>query len=437
MLSRGDILGARYRLIEKLGEGGMGVVWLAHDEKGNGDVALKVLHAALVGDEHSAARLRNEARAAAKVAHPGICRVLEVHEHGGMPFLVMELLRGQSLAALLEREKTLEPDLAVSIAESVLETLAAAHAQGVLHRDMKPENVFLCDDGTVKVLDFGVAKILDEGVREKLTRSGALIGTPAYMAPEQARGLPSDERGDLWSVGVMLFEMLAGSLPFTAPNYQGMLMAIATHRAPSVAERAPWLDAELVSVVDRALAVSLRERWSDARSFAAALAAWRERRGVARTSAAPSTSNVQRRTRGSVSMPREQASRTRSDLHRPARRSRMMALILAGLVFSALWLVVRVAIRKAQHGAQAPQARPRTDDAGTARPATNLDEPVVARLMPDAAAPVDDAAVATVTDAASAASGDGSMSDAARVRTRRGRRVDGGMSAGISREPDF
>jgi hypothetical protein len=140
----------------------------------------------------------------------------------------------------------------------------------------------------------------------------------------------------------------------------------------------------------------------------------------------------------------------------------MMALILAGLVFSALWLVIRVVIRKAQHGAQAPQARPRTDDAGTARPATNVDEPVVARLMPDAAAPVDDAAVATpleqpaeqpaeqdaaapvddaavatVTDAAFAASGDGSVSDAARVRTRRGRRVDGGMSAGISREPDF
>ncbi|MFO0557376.1 MAG: serine/threonine-protein kinase [Polyangiales bacterium] len=439
MLSRGDILGARFRLVDKVGEGGMGVVWLAHDEKLGCDVALKVLHAALLGDEHSAARLRNEARAAAKVAHPGICRVLDVGEHVETPFLVMELLRGQSLAALLEREKTLAPELAVSVAESVLETLAAAHAEGVLHRDMKPENVFLCDDGAVKVLDFGVAKILDEGTREKLTRTGALIGTPAYMAPEQARGLPSDERGDLWSVGVMLFEMLSGSLPFSAANYQGMLMAIATNRAPSIADRAPSLDAALVALVDRALAVSLSERWSDARSFAAALTQWREQRGVARTSAAPSSSNAGRRT--PRRSPREQAILTMTDPDRVARRRRKLALVVSGLVLSVLALVVRGAIRRANNGADngadAQPSAPLARDAGALRSATIDDAAVLTPLAPDAAAPVDDVATVAVTDAATASRGDGAAGDAARVRARRGRRADGGASAGIGRDPDF
>jgi serine/threonine-protein kinase len=435
MLSRGDILGARFRLVDKVGEGGMGVVWLAHDEKLGCDVALKILHAALLGDEHSAARLRNEARAAAKVAHPGICRVLDVGEHVETPFLVMELLRGQSLAALLERDKTLAPELAVSVAESVLETLAAAHAEGVLHRDMKPENVFLCDDGTVKVLDFGVAKILDEGTREKLTRTGALIGTPAYMAPEQARGLPSDERSDVWSVGVMLFEMLSGSLPFSAANYQGMLMAIATNRAPSIADRAPSLDAELVALVDRALAVSLSERWSDARSFATALAQWREQRGVARNSAAPSSSTAgaraPRRSR------REQAILAMTHPDRVVRRRRKLALVVSGLVLSVLALVVRGAIRRTNNGADAQRSTPLTRDAGAPRAVTIIDAAVTAPIVPDAAAHVDDAASEAVTDAAPASRGDGSTSDAARVRARRGRRADGGASAGIGRDPDF
>jgi len=413
----------------------MGVVWLAHDEKLGCDVALKVLHAALLGDEHSAARLRNEARAAAKVAHPGICRVLDVGEHAETPFLVMELLRGQSLAALLERDKTLAPELAVSVAESVLETLVAAHAEGVLHRDMKPENVFLCDDGAVKVLDFGVAKILDEGTREKLTRTGALIGTPAYMAPEQARGLPSDERGDVWSVGVMLFEMLSGSLPFSAANYQGMLMAIATHRAPSIAERSPSLDPELVALVDRALAVSLSDRWTDARSFAAALTQWREKRGVARTSAAPTSGSAGRRT--PRRSPREQAILTMTDPDRVARRRRKLALVVGALVVSVLALVVRGAIRSTNSGADPRAQTTAPRDAGAAHVVAIVDAAVLARLASDAAADSDADASLPVTDAALASRTDASIHDGARARVRRARRADGGASAGIGRDPDF
>lgn len=405
----------------------MGVVWLAHDEKLGCDVALKVLHAALLGDAHSAARLRNEARAAAKVAHPGICRVLDVGEHAETPFLVMELLRGQSLAALLEHEKRLSPELSVSVAESVLETLSAAHAEGVLHRDMKPENVFLCDDGAIKVLDFGVAKILDEGTRDKLTRTGALIGTPAYMAPEQARGLPSDERGDLWSVGVMLYEMLSGSLPFSAANYQGMLMAIATHSAPSIADSSPSLDRELVAIVDRALRPSLAERWPDAQVFAAALTQWRTDRGVARTSATPALGASSRRT--PRRSPREQAILTMTDPDRVARRRRKLAMVVGGLVVSVLALVARGSLRTSSTPAQRTLST--SADAGVLSLPDAAPSLIVAHAH-DAAGADASATVVLVEPRADAA-----VSDVPRVRIRRARRADGGANAGIGRDPDF
>jgi serine/threonine protein kinase len=427
MLTRGDRLGARFRLIDKVGEGGMGVVWLARDERLECDVALKVLHAALLGDEHSAARLRNEARAAAKIAHPGICRVLDVGEHEDTPFLVMELLRGQSLAARIEHDKRLSPEDALSVVEPVLEALAAAHAEGVLHRDMKPENVFLCEDGSVKVLDFGVAKILDDGARERLTRTGALIGTPAYMAPEQARGLASDERADLWSVGVMLYEMLAGSLPFTAPNYQGMLVAIATSAAPSVRARCPSLDAGLAAIVDRALNASLTERWPDARSFATALADWRTANGVARASVSTSPGASSRRT--PRRSPREQAILTMTDPDRQRRRRGRLALVVAAVTV----VTVALSARRLFNASPAARALAATAaDAGHVRDAR-------APSAPDAASAVvfvADRAQDVSSRDASAAS-DVVVPDASRARARRGRRPDGGASAGIGRDPDF
>jgi eukaryotic-like serine/threonine-protein kinase len=428
MLTRGDRLGARFRLIDKVGEGGMGVVWLARDERLDCDVALKVLHAALLGDEHSAARLRNEARAAAKIAHPGICRVLDVGEHEDTPFLVMELLRGQSLAALIEHDKRLSPEVALSVVEPVLEALAAAHAEGVLHRDMKPENVFLCEDGSVKVLDFGVAKILDDGARERLTRTGALIGTPAYMAPEQARGLPSDERADLWSVGVMLYEMLVGALPFTAPNYQGMLVAIATSAAPSVRARCPSLDAGLAAIVDRALHASLAERWPDARSFSSALADWRAANGVARASVSTSPGASSRRT--PRRSPREQAILTMTDPDGQRRRRGRLALVVAAVTVVTVALSAR---RLFTPAAAASAAAVSVGDAGLARDARASIEP------PDGASPPvvvpDRAQDASPRDASDAS--DVVASDAPRARARRGRRADGGASAGIGRDPDF
>lgn len=438
MLSRGDQLGARFRLVDKIGEGGMGVVWLARDEKLECDVAIKVLHAALLGDEHAAARLRNEARAAAKVAHPGICRVLDVGEHEQTPFLVMELLRGHSLAALMESQKRLSAERAVGIAECVLDALSTAHSEGVLHRDLKPENVFLCDEGgveTVKVLDFGVAKILDDAVREKLTRTGALIGTPAYMAPEQARGLPSGERADLWSVGVILFEMLSGKLPHEASNYQGMLIAIATNAPPSIRARCPSLDDELVSIVDRALSTEPDARWPDARAFADALVSWRSARGITRAPiAATPSAHLRRAPRRS---PREQAILTMTDPDRASRRSKLVAVIALVTLSS----VALIAWRALSKGTDLRSTAPRGGalDGGVAAvvasPAPERDAAALDALAPRDAPPRDGATPADA--AAQADSARAGAPDAGRGRVRRGRRADGGASTGIGRDPDF
>jgi serine/threonine protein kinase len=433
MLTRGDTLGGRFRLVDKVGEGGMGVVWLARDEKLACDVALKVLHAALLDDEHSAARLRNEARAAAKVAHPGICRVLDVGEHESTPFLVMELLRGMSLSALIERERRVAPELAVSIIESVLDAVAAAHDEGVLHRDMKPENVFLCDDGAVKVLDFGVAKILDEAERVRLTRTGALIGTPAYMAPEQARGLTSDERADLWAVGVMLFEMLSGTLPFNAANYQGMLVAIATQRPPSVRDRGAQLDDELAAIVDRALAPEIDDRWRDARGFAQALAQWRERRGIARVSPSVSTTGSSRKT--PRRSPREQAILTLTDPNRARSQKGLVLLVVLALALGVAAAAARVVGSGRSANASVDGGAHGGDTGLSGATAHAPTDGGVSADSGPARASVSDGGVANGVIAAVA---DAAATDGSRVlRRARGRRPDGGASAGIGRDPDF
>jgi serine/threonine-protein kinase len=280
MAGRGDVLGGKYRLVERIGEGGMGTVWLARNEDLGSEVAVKLLHKILVGDASSIARFRNEARAAARIDHPSICSVIDMGEHDGAPFLVMERLRGESLADALARGP-LPSRAAVEILVDVLEALEAAHAEGILHRDLKPENVFLVhagERGVVKILDFGVAKFIgDDAERVRLTRTGALVGTPAYMSPEQARGLEDvDERSDVWAAGVLLYEMLSGRLPHEAPNCNAMLVAIATRPPRPLAEVVPGVDPALAAVVAQALALDPRERYASARAMADDLRAWLE-----------------------------------------------------------------------------------------------------------------------------------------------------------------
>jgi serine/threonine-protein kinase len=277
----GSVLGGRYKLIDKLGSGGMGTVWVAENTALGGDatVAVKVLHAQFATDATAVERFKNEARIAAKLGHPHIVRVYDFGEDDeGAPYIVMERLLGESLAARLEHEGHLAPREAVEVLLDVLEALAAAHDRDILHRDLKPENVFLAREGSKvvpKILDFGVSKILgsDEN-RVKMTRTGSLIGTPAYMSPELLLGGATDLRSDLWAMGVMLYELLSGRLPYESDNYNAVLVRIATGHPTPLRDHVPDLDSGLVTIVERAMARKPSARFASARVMRDALSAW-------------------------------------------------------------------------------------------------------------------------------------------------------------------
>jgi serine/threonine protein kinase len=234
-------LGGRYRVGALLGAGGMGEVWAARDLLLDRPVAVKVLGAALAGDGRAAERLRREARAAARLDHPNIARMLDLGEHDGRPYLVMELLEGESLATRIDRAGPIPPAEAARVVAAVADALQAAHSAGVVHRDVKPGNVYLTSGGEVKVLDFGIASAAGE---TDLT-TGDLLGTAAYLAPERALGRPATPAADLYSLGVVLYQLLAGRRPFQGGSDIELAMAHVTARPVPLAlvarrPRPPW-----------------------------------------------------------------------------------------------------------------------------------------------------------------------------------------------------
>jgi len=270
----GDLIGGRYRVVGELGRGGMGVVYEAVQEPLGRRVALKLLRRELAEDASFVARFRREAELAASLGHPNIAQVTDFGVDEGRPFLVMDLLRGESLAQLLVREGRLDETRAAFIAAQMLDALAVAHARGVVHRDLKPDNVFLsqisgvCD--VVRLLDFGIAHSGgDEAMR--MTRTGQVLGTPAYMSPEQARGRPVDEASDLYAVGVCLYESTSGRLPFDTGNYHELLFSIVGEEPPELCELRPELSAEFCAVVKCAMAKDAAARFEDATSMREAL----------------------------------------------------------------------------------------------------------------------------------------------------------------------
>jgi eukaryotic-like serine/threonine-protein kinase len=283
----GDVIGERYELCECIGAGAMGAVFRAHDRLLDAEIAMKLVR---VDPDHPDAeratqRLLVEARAIARISHPGIVRVFDFGCVGGVPFIAMELLNGESLLELMLREGPLDPVRAVRMLLPVVDAISVGHRRSVVHRDIKPENVFLATDelGRMqpKLVDFGVARLREGGSR--LTRPGALMGTPDYMAPEQAQAEPDvDHRADVWAFAVVLYELITLRRPFSDEKHTGylaILKAIVSEPPHSLAERGVT-DPALWRVIERALDKRRERRWQTMRELGDALAEWLLDKGV-------------------------------------------------------------------------------------------------------------------------------------------------------------
>jgi serine/threonine-protein kinase len=260
----------KYRIVEKLGRGGMGTVYKAVDETLDRDVAIKVLNPDLT-DQSVLKRFRAEAVTLARLNHPGIATIYELHHHHDDELLmVMEFVRGETFHDLSDRLGPLAPPQAAHLCMQVLDALAHAHRGGVVHRDLKPANLMITDSGCVKVMDFGIARVLGS---EHFTHGGYMMGTPAYMAPEQVLGREIDGRADLYSVGVVLYRLLSGRLPFNADTAISMVqMQISEPPTPIVTFK-PDLPSWCTTIMDRALAKSPSDRFQSAEEFRSALLA--------------------------------------------------------------------------------------------------------------------------------------------------------------------
>lgn len=279
----GEVVGDRYRLVREIGRGGMGVVWVAHSLVLGVDVALKLIRASAASSALSS-RMAREAHAAARLGHPALVRVFDFGwtRHGD-PYLVMELVQGETLAALLKREARMPAIRAVQTLLPIADGLRLAHDKGIVHRDIKPDNVFLASDALnrkqPKLLDFGIAKV-DKQVDGRLTQMGAVLGSPDYMSPEQALGLDDiDERTDIWSLCVLLYELITGTVPFQKPNYNALMHAI-INEEPVPSTDCGAGDKALWQVIQRGLRKEREGRQQSVTELGEELALWLYEHGI-------------------------------------------------------------------------------------------------------------------------------------------------------------
>ena len=274
----GDVIGGKYKIVRVIGDGGMGTVYEAHHEFLETSVALKFLHAELAKRPGLGSRFLQEARVSARIRSPHVTHVTDVDQTAdGSPYLVMELLHGEPLQQAMDRHGKLPPEQAVDFALQILSGLESAHAIGVVHRDLKPDNVFIVPatgGPLLKLIDFGIAKLRASTEFQKgLTRAGVIMGTPEYMAPEQLFAAENvDHRADLYSLGVILFEMLAGRRPADGDDVEAIVAAVVSGNVRHLADLERGLAPGLVAVVERALRPDREQRFGSALEMRTALA---------------------------------------------------------------------------------------------------------------------------------------------------------------------
>ncbi len=272
-MKSGELISGKYRLQRQMGAGSMGSVWAARNELTDRDFAVKFLLPELANDEAALNRFFHEARACGQIRHPAIVDVYDMgRAEDGSPYLVMELLEGEGFDARLKRLGRMRPVDVCRYLAFVSRGLDEAHARGLIHRDLKPGNIFFATDKagevTPKVLDFGISKEMSD-IDIVSTQAGAVLGSPAYMSPEQARGeLKLDGRADLWALGVIMYEALCGALPFDAGNYNALMVKIISEPHPPLTERVVGIPVELSQLVDRMLEKDRERRVASAGELA-------------------------------------------------------------------------------------------------------------------------------------------------------------------------
>ena len=260
-----------YKITGRLGRGAMGVVYSGRDERTGRSVALKVMMTDLEGDKETRERFNREANVAGKMVHRNIINVYEAGEEDGRLYMVMELLEGETLNDYMKRVGRLPLEHALDLMMQVCEGLAIAHAHAIVHRDIKPGNLFVMRDGGLKILDFGVARLANSS----MTASGFIVGTPDFMSPEQARGREIDQRSDVFSAGAVFYYMLSGAKPFSAPDLPAVLHKVVSEEPPPIDTKdAP---AALARIVFKALAKDQNARYQSFPELSAELARWRRR----------------------------------------------------------------------------------------------------------------------------------------------------------------
>ncbi len=272
-LEEGSVIAERYEILKMLGQGGMGAVYKARDRELDRLVALKVIRPELAGNPSILQRFKQELLLARKITHRNIIRIFDLGVAGGLRFITMEFVEGQDLSSLLDEGRKYTTEETVKILRQVCAALQAAHSEGVVHRDLKPQNIMIGEGGRICVMDFGLARSMEA---TGMTQAGTVMGTPAYMSPEQAKGMPADERSDLFSLGIIAYQMLTGVVPYKADSaLASMLLRTQGPPTPSV-EINPAIPQALNDLVQKSLAVDPQDRYQSAALMDQDLHDWQE-----------------------------------------------------------------------------------------------------------------------------------------------------------------